>query len=354
MSAAALAALPLQTLSRLRRLVGSGDPEDTFARIIGGERVIEGVDDAVWRAWQTCGGLDRIMAERCGDSGISVTWWGADSYPAELVEDLQPPPVLFCRGDLSVLRARRVGIIGTRTATLAGRNFARRLGRDLSVSGHAIVSGLARGIDIHAHRGAIEAGGTPIGVVACGLDVVYPPEHAREWEEVADTGLLLSEEPPGAPPEVHKFPQRNRILAALSEVLVVVESRHRGGSMSTVRESMKRGRTVMAVPGSPHVAVCDGTNGLLKDGCAPVTAAEDVETALSLESRGSVSAPDPRVRPEGTETTVLRALAGRPRTVDELVLSCGLSVFDAGVVLGRLEMKGWAAESNGWWEALMH
>lgn len=354
MSAAALAALPIQTLTRLRRLIGCGDPVATFARIIDGEKVIGGVDDAVWQAWQSCAGLDRIVEERCADAGISVTWLGSDTYPGELVGDLQPPPVLFWRGELSVLGARRVGIIGTRTATLAGRNFSRRLGRDLSGSGHAVVSGLARGIDIHAHRGAIEAGGLPIGVVACGLDVVYPPEHSREWEHVASCGLLLSEEPPGAPPEVHKFPQRNRILAALSEVLVVVESRHRGGSMSTVRESIRRGRTVMAVPGSPHVAVCDGTNGLLKDGCAPVTSAEDVEIALSLEHPGTSPAIDPREKPQGAEVAVLHALVGRPHTVDELVLSCGLSVFDAGVVLGRLEMKGWAAESNGWWEALMH
>lgn len=352
-SAAALAALPLQTLSRLGRLVACGDPAETFARIISGQRVIDGVDPAVWRAWESCAGLDTAMHERCAEHGISVTWHGHDSYPEALAHDLQPPPVVFYMGDLSVLGARRVGIVGTRTATLAGRNFARRLGRDLATEGHAVVSGLARGIDIHAHRGVIEAGGSPVGVVASGLDVVYPPEHRGEWGQVAAQGLLVSEEPPGAPPEVHKFPRRNRILAALSEVLVVVESRHKGGSMSTVRESIRRGRTVMAVPGSPHVEVCDGTNDLLKDGCAPVTSVDDVLTALSLESAGTGRMPDPRPRPEGHETAVLRELRGRPRTVDEIVLACGLPVFDAGVALGRLEMKGWAAESNGWWEALL-
>ena len=167
-------------------------------------------------------------------------------------------------------------------------------------------------------------------------------------------GFLLSEEPPGAVPEVHKFPQRNRILAALAEVLVVVESRHRGGSMSTVREAVRRGRTVMAVPGSPHVAVCDGTNELLKDGCAPVTCAEDVLVAISLEDRGAVRVPDLRERPTVAEENVLRVLAGRPRTTDEVVLSTGLDAFEVGVMLGRLEMKGWAAEANGWWEALLH
>ena len=191
-------------------------------------------------------------------------------------------------------------------------------------------------------------------MVACGLDVVYPPEHHRDWGLVAEHGLLLSEEPPGTAPEVHKFPQRNRILAALSEVLVVVESRHKGGSMSTVREAIKRDRTVMAVPGSPHVAVSDGTNELLKDGCAPVTSAQDVMIALSLQSPFPVSPPDRRESPTGDEATVLSVLAAGPCTVDQVVLGSGLAHSRAGIALGRLEMMGWAAESNGWWEALMH
>lgn len=354
MSAAALAALPIQTLARLRRLINAGDPAETFARIVAGERVIDDVTDAVWEVWQGCADLDTVMRHRCEDAGISVTWFGQPEYPTVLANDVHGPPVLFFRGDLSVLDRRRAGIIGTRSATLAGRNLARRLGRDLSAAGVAVVSGLARGIDIHAHRGTFDAGGFPVGVVASGLDVVYPPEHGQEWDQVARHGLLLSEEPPGAPPEIHKFPRRNRILAALSEVLVVVESRHKGGSMSTVREAITRGRTVMAVPGSPHVAVCDGTNGLLKDGCAPVTCADDVLVALSLESSVASYFSDSRERPHGLEAKVLQALVGRPYTVDEIVLACAVSPFQAGVALGRLELKGWASESNGWWEALVH
>lgn len=354
MSAAALAALPLQTLARLSRLVALGDPAVTFSRIIAGERVIAGVEPVVWDAWSSCAGLDALMDERCAAAGIGVTWPGDTAYPVVLLSEDRPPPVLFHRGDLSVLGSRRTGIVGTRTATLAGRNLAARLGHDLSAAGVAVVSGLARGIDIHAHRGVLRAGGRPVGVVASGLDVVYPPEHAREWERVAAEGLLMSEEPPGAPPEVHKFPLRNRVLAALSEVLVVVESRHRGGSMSTVREAVSRGRTVMAVPGSPHVAVCEGTNELLKDGCAPVTCVDDVLVALSLDTSGTVRVPDPRQRPVGDEDTVLRVLAGRPCTVDQVILESGLEHVRAGVALGRLEAKGWAAESNGWWEALVH
>lgn len=353
MSAAALAALPLQTYSRLSRLIALGDPADTFELVMTGKRPLDGVDPAVWAAWESSHGLDRVMQERCNSNGIGVTWLGAGDYPPALRHDREPPPVLFHRGDLGVLGLRRAGIIGTRTATLAGRNFSRRLGHELASAGVAVVSGLARGIDVNAHRGVLSAGGRAVGVVACGLDVVYPPEHGREWDAVAASGVLLSEEPPGASPEVHKFPRRNRILAALSEVLVVVESRHKGGSMLTVRESIRRGRTVMAVPGPPHVAVSDGTNELLKDGCAPVTCAEDVMIALSLDTSSWVRTGETRERPEGDETGVLQVLAGGPCTVDHVVLASGLPLFRAGVALGRLEMKGWAAESNGWWEALL-
>ena len=353
MSAAALAALPLQTHRRLLRLVKAGDPADTYRRILGGERVIGGVEEHVWNAWRDAHGLDEIMEERCDEHGISVVWYGHHSFPTALVDERAQAPVLFVKGNVSLLKRRRVGIIGTRTASMSGIEIARRLGRELSLNRVAVVSGLARGIDINSHRGAMSVDdAAPVGVVGCGLDVVYPPEHAREWSMVAERGLLLSEFPPGVPPETHHFPQRNRILAAASEVLVVVESRTRGGSMITVREAMKRNVTVMAVPGSPNIAVANGTNELIKDGCMPVTGVDDVLTALQLDTSRTVRHIDTRESPVGVESVVLDTFGNEPRTVDEIVLASGLGVFDVGVILGRLEAKGWVAHSNGWWEAL--
>ena len=354
MSAAALAALPLQTHRRLARLLSVGDPTETFDRIIRGERVVPGIEPRVWHAWSQCAGLDETMHERCTEHGISVLWQGGPQFPSAFRDELAPAPVLFVKGDTAVLGHRRVGIIGTRTATMSGIELARSLGRDLALNGVAVVSGLARGIDVNAHRGVLAVdGGAPVGVVACGLDVVYPPEHAREWSLVAERGLLVSEHPPGTAPETHHFPLRNRILATLSEVLVVVESRTRGGSMITVREAEKRGVTVMAVPGSPHVAVAGGTNELIKDGCVPVTGVDDVLTALALDSSRYVRHVDNREPPSGAEVVVMESFGNATRTVDEIVLTCGLAPFDAGVILGRLEAKGWVQHGNGWWEALV-
>lgn len=353
MSAAALAALPLQTHRRLRRLIACGDPVETFGRIVEGERLIGGVDDRIWRAWRDVAGLDDVVAQRCAEHGISVVSMHDVGYPVALAGDADAPAVLFFRGDLSVLDRRRVGIVGTRTASLSGCNFARSLGRDLALNGVAVVSGLARGIDVHAHRGACDgAGGSAVAVVACGLDVVYPPEHGLDFDAVAANGVLLSEAPPGTPPETHRFPLRNRILAALSEVLVVVESRSRGGSMITVREAMKRDVTVMAVPGSPHAPVSDGTNALLKDGCEPITDVADVLVALGLNNGSLRRRADTRESPTAAEREVLVACGTRAVTVDEIVMLAGLPVFETGVLLGRLEMKGWVQQVNGWWEAL--
>src|SRR5262249_15322114 len=155
------------------------------------------------------------------------------------------------RGSLAALDRPRVGLVGTRRCTPTGKSVARQLGRELAACGVAVVSGLAIGIDGCAHQGALAArAAPPVGVVGSRLDVVYPKSHRRLWDDVAAAGVLLSEAPLGAPPEPWRFPARNRILAALSDVVVVVESHAAGGSMHTVRAAVDRGIPVMAVPGS--------------------------------------------------------------------------------------------------------
>ena len=174
-----------------------------------------------------------------------------DAYPAPLRLDPEPPAVLFARGDLSVLDGRRAGVVGTRNATTAGRETARELGRALAGEGVVVVSGLAKGIDGAAHAGALAVDGAPrSAVVGNGPDAPYPRVNASLWAEVCRRGLLLTEWPPGTAPEPFRFPLRNRILAALSEVLVVVESRERGGSLITAQAAAERSVDVMAVPGS--------------------------------------------------------------------------------------------------------
>jgi DNA processing protein len=356
--AAALASLPLLTHRRLRWLIDAGAPSDIWQQIRGGHRFLNGIDDAVWRAWSAVDdSLLVTVAERCIDKKIEVLMRSSPSYPASLIGDPEAPAVLFVRGNTDIFRHRRVGIIGTRAATARGKHFAHTLGAQLSTAGVAVVSGLARGIDVESHLGVLSARGEtsvpPIAVVASGLDVVYPREHSRIWEEVATRGVLVSEAPPGMHPEPFRFPMRNRIIAALSEVLVVVESRSTGGSMSTVREAMKRDVAVMAVPGSPGLRQSEGTNDLLRDGCAPVTCVEDVLLALDLDHRHAQQWCDTREVLAPEELAFLQVVGRGPHSLEEVAILTANNVVATAVFLGRLEAKGWVANTDGWWEALM-
>ena len=209
--------------------------------------------------------------------------------------------------------------------------MAHELGRELAAAGVAVVSGLAAGIDGAAHRGALAAGAAPpVGVVAAGLDVVYPPHQSELWQAVAAAGLLLSEAPPGARPERWRFPARNRIIAALADVVVVVESHARGGSMHTVDEADRRGRDVFAVPGSVRNPAAAGTNALLAEGRAPACSAD--RRAGGARPRGGPRPPAPPTgaRPPTRPTaSVLDRLGWEPATLDQLVLRTGVDLIRA-------------------------
>lgn len=306
---------------------------------------------------------------------VEVTWIGHGAYPASLADDPEPPPILFHRGSLTALTGPRVAIVGARDCTRYGREVAHELGRDLSLRGVRIVSGLALGIDGAAHSGALAAAGAgsgggrqagagavcavgpPVAVVGSGLDVVYPRRHARLWQQVADAGVVLSEAPMGARPEPWRFPARNRIIAALADVVVVVESRHRGGSRHTVDAAAARDRTVMAVPGPVRSPQSELPNALLAEGCAPARDALDVLVALGLASshdtgtgRDRSSPPDPRPAPEGCAAAVLDGLGWQRRSFEQIVVAAARSPGEVGVALAHLERDGWVAGSGGWWE----
>jgi DNA processing protein len=220
------------------------------------------------------------------------------------------------------------------------------------------VSGLALGIDGAAHRGVLAAGGgaaPPVAVVGSGLDVVYPRAHDRLWAQVAEAGVVLAEAPLGARPEPWRFPARNRILAALADVVVVVESRAKGGSRHTVEAADVRGVTVMAVPGPVRSAASAYTNELLVTGCPPARDLLDVLVALDLIGRG----PRHRRRPTPTsppppddphQAALLEAMGWQPASLDQLVVRTGLGPGQVSVALARLEVGGWVVGEAGWWE----
>jgi DNA processing protein len=190
-------------------------------------------------------------------------------------------------------------------------------------------------------------------VVASGPDVPYPREHARLWSEVIDRGLLLSEHPPGSPPLADWFPLRNRVIAALSEVIVVVESRSTGGSLITVREAAKRDIGVLAVPGSLLNRAAEGTNRLIADGGQAVLDTLDVLVALGLDTRRSGRrAFDSRTRPDSADQRVLDAFDGDALTIDEVAARVGLPIIGLALSLGRLEAGGWLRAAGGWFEPM--
>jgi DNA processing protein len=271
-------------------------------------------------------------------------------YPDGLRADPEAPAVLFARGDLTSLGDVRVAIVGTRRCTGAGAGFARELGRELTDAGVAVVSGLALGIDGAAHRGVLEAGGHPVGVVGSGLDVVYPSKHRDLWRLVGEAGVLLSEAPLGARPEAWRFPARNRIIAGLAHLVVVVESHAAGGSMLTVKEAADRDIPVMAVPGSVRSSSSEGTNRLIADGCAPVLDTTDVLVALGLTAAARSVAADPRTPPDARQKVVLDAFDWEPATLEHLATRTGMRLPELALTIELLLAERWVVADGGWYE----
>jgi DNA processing protein len=344
---------------RLSRVLAHHVPDDAVERLAAGGsldpmvgRVAPAEVVSRWRSAvraRSCA----AAAEACATWGVDVVALGDPRYPDVLAVDPEAPAVLFVRGDLAALDARRVGIVGTRNATTAGRATAGELGAALAAEGVAVVSGLARGIDGAAHQGVRRSGGPgrPVAVVGNGLGRPYPKRHAELWEWVASEGVVVSEWPPEVAADAWRFPLRNRILAALSEVLVVVESRERGGSLITARAALDRSVEVMAVPGSPRSRASAGTNQLLVEGAAPVTSAADVLVMLGLDHRRQGEAVlDTRPPPDPLQTRIVELCAEQPSTLDMIVSAAGVGVLEAALATARLERAGWLVEAGGWFE----
>ena len=292
--------------------------------------------------------LSDITAEmtRTERLGARYLFLGDVDYPRPLAEIDNAPPALIWRGDLSLAARPCVAIVGARNASAAACRFARMLGHDLAEQGATVVSGLARGIDTAAHQGALAAGGT-IGVIASGIDVVFPPENGALQEEVATRGLLLAEQPPGTEPRARHFPYRNRIIAGLCQGTVVVEAAPKSGSLITARLATEMGREVMAVPGSPLDPRAQGCNGLIREGATLVQSAADVLELLrpidprAVRSPGSDYAPPPPEDASDADRRRVTDLLGPVAvSVDELIRQAGLTTAVVQTVLLELELAG--------------
>lgn len=266
-------------------------------------------------------------------------------YPPLLSEIESAPPVLIVRGDSALAAQPSVAMVGARNASAAAIKLARDLAMDLSAEGYTVVSGLARGIDGAAHRGAMPA---TIGVIASGIDIAYPPQHAELQEEVAECGLLVSEQPPGTEPRGSHFPTRNRIIAGIAAGTVVVEAAPKSGSLITARLAGEAGREVMAVPGSPLDARSHGCNQLIREGAVLVQSAADVIELLSGFDGSprssfrevSPSAFDCAEEPLGEPADLVELLTTAPLGIDELIRQSGESASAVQMALLELEIAG--------------
>jgi DNA processing protein len=307
----------------------AGDPWAAARRMAAGERRLP--DRARLRE----------AVEVLARAGALAVPLGSPDYPPRVAHCDDAAPLLLVRGDPAVLRAPAVALVGARRCSERGRETARALAANLAQRGVVVLSGLARGIDAAAHRGALAAHGPSVGVLGCGIDVAYPRSHRSLIRELAQRGAVLSELPPGAPPLRYHFPLRNRLIAALARVVVVVEGRAQSGSLITARLAGARGDTaLLAVPGPVDEPVCAGSNALLRDGVAPCLEADDVVQALGLP-RGPRPGGDPLAGVgEPGPRAALRALLEGPATPDELARRLGRSAAALAVDVVQLELAG--------------
>lgn len=266
------------------------------------------------------------------------------SYPGLLAAIHDPPPQLFVRGrgEAALLAAAAVAVVGARSCSSYGRSVARTLGRELAAAGLVVVSGMARGIDGEAHRGALDGGGTTIAVLGCGIDRDYPAAHRELARRICERGLVVSEYEPGVEPAPWRFPARNRIIAGLCSATVVVEARERSGALITADFALEEGRDVLAVPGEITSSLSAGTNALLRLGAIPVTSAADV-----LELFDLVPAPASPADLGATAQAVLALLADGPRSADEIVQAAGIGSAPLSASLIELELAGRVTLEDG-------
>lgn len=282
---------------------------------------------------------------RARESGIAALAISDPSYPKPLVEIHDPPGVLFKRGEWIEKDALAVALVGSRHATRYGLKQAERLAMGLVQAGVTVVSGLARGVDAAAHRGALKAGGRTIAVLAGGLLKIYPPEHKELADEVARSGCLISEAPPGMPPISGAFPQRNRVISGLSLGVVVIEAADRSGALISARHAAEQGREVFAVPGPVDSRLSRGCHALIRDGAKLVGDVEDIFEELGPlatgvpDGRGGELRSVAELKLNDIERRVLQAIATEPTEIDHVVAQSGVPVPRVLSTLSILEMR---------------
>ena len=287
---------------------------------------------------------EAAFTQRLAASGIRWLARSDPAFPLGLRSLFDPPPGLFLRGtaEARLLDVPAVAIVGARACSAYGAHVARAFGRELAGAGLVVVSGMARGVDGEAHRGALDSGGATIAVLGCGIDRDYPAAHAELARRIAANGLIVSEYPPGVEPAPWRFPARNRIVAGLAQATVVVEARERSGALITADLALEEGREVFAVPGEITSALSAGANGLLRLGATAATSAADVLESFGLRPPDPVA---PALSPPAKRT--LACLAESPASADQLTRALDLDAASVAAALTELELHELLTESSG-------
>jgi len=278
---------------------------------------------------------------------VQVLTWDDAGYPHNLREVYAPPPVLYVRGKVEAHDDFSVAVVGTRRASVYGKEAARMIGQGLARASVTVVSGLAMGIDTVAHQACIDAGGRTIAVLGCGVDVVYPAQNGRLAASIVEHGALVSEYALGTRPDARNFPPRNRIISGLSLGTVVVEADMGSGARITADFAAEQGRDVFAVPGNIFARGCQGTNRLIREGAKMVCAVSDILEELNLTMVGEQTQARAVIPENPTEASLLAHLSSEPVHVDELGRAVGLPIAQVSSTLALMELKGMVRQVGG-------
>jgi len=290
--------------------------------------------------------LEKVLAQ-IQAKNIQVLTWEEAAYPARLMQIDQPPPVLYLRGEFQSDDQWAVAIVGTRRMTAYGRQVADDVATALAHAGVTVVSGLARGVDAAAHQAALKAGGRSWGVLGSGVDCIYPPEHERLANQMLNHGGVMSDYPPGTPPDGPNFPPRNRIISGLSIATLVVEAGVESGALITAKFALEQGREVFAVPGSIYAVQSTGTNRLIQDGARPLLHPREILEALNLNRVVEHRAARSALPSDPIEARLFQALGPEPVHVDELCRQTELPIEKVTATLALMELKGMARQAGG-------
>ena len=338
-----------------RRLVGRfGGPQEVLAASLRDLEAVEGIGPKTAAALHAARQLDVEPIRRRAEAlGVRIIALSSPDFPPALRSIYDPPILLYVKGTLLPQDVLAIAIVGARRCSIYGQTQAERLAAGLSHLGFTVVSGLARGVDVAAHRGALRAKGRTLAVLGCGLARVYPPEHKEMAERIAEQGALISELPLATAPQREAFPARNRLVSGLSLGVLVVEAARNSGSLITARHAAEQGREVFALPGQVDNPLNRGSHALIKDGAKLVENVEDIIAELGPLAEtlkiGEEEAPcEPRsLGLNEKEARVYSALSSTPQTLDELIAVLRLPVSEVSSTLTVLELRRLAKQLTG-------